>query len=89
MQFVGFWEYDPKDMEEISEIMGKCESGLEFIFGPVSIGGQHRGFTIFETEDIDKITKYVAHYAPLVDFTVYPLVRVSEFFEKYMRKHGE
>jgi hypothetical protein len=89
MKFVGFWEYDPKDMEEISKIMGKCESGLEFVLGPVSIGGQHKGFTIFETDDIDKITKYVAHYAPLVDFTVYPLVRASALFQKYTHKFDD
>jgi hypothetical protein len=89
MHFVGFWEYDPKNMKEIKQIMGKCNSGLDFIYGPVNIGGQHKGFTIFETDDMDKITKYVTHYAPLVHFKVYPLVRSGKFFEKYMEKLGD
>jgi len=77
---------DAARAKEISMIMGKCNSGLDFIFGPVNIGGQHKGFTIFETDDMDRITKYVTHYAPLVNFTIYPLERASKFFKKYMEK---
>ena len=87
MQFVGFWHYDPKDMKEIKKIMGKCNSGLDFIYGPVNIGGQPKGFTVFETDDMDKITKYVTHYAPLVHFKVLPVEKAGKFFDKYMEKY--
>ena len=69
--------------------MGKCESGLDFVFSPSIIGGQHKGFTIFETDEIEKITKYTTHYAGLVSMTVYPLIEAFAFFKKYMEKHPE
>ena len=89
MRFIAFWDYDPKDMKEIFKIMGKCGSGLDFVFSPSIIGGQHKGFTIFETDDMDKITTYVTHYAGLVNMTVYPLEEAFTFFKKYMEKHPE
>lgn len=72
MKFIGFWEYDAEDVVKVIEksrqMMAERDKGADrfakTIFGPFHISGEHRGFTIFETDDPDKLANISIFYTP-------------------------
>jgi hypothetical protein len=52
MKFISFWEMKPEDAGKVIQKFSKREEvGLKTLYGPCHIGGQAKGFTIFEADD--------------------------------------
>jgi len=92
-KFIGFWEYDLKDSEEVTErfkkIMAERGKGTEkyakLLSGPYHVGGETKGFAIYETDDVEKLTKLMVHYIPVLKLKFAPIhesTRVLELYEK-------
>lgn len=73
MKFIAFWEFDPKDAAKVIEKFKKSELGLKQLMDVHHIGGQNKGFTIFETDDEQDIIDYMCYYSPELDLKIYPI----------------
>ena len=84
LKFIAFWEYDPTDMKQLIDKFTKSKTGLEVLFEPHGIGGQHKGFTIFEADNIDEIINYIVYYTPELDFKIYPIIKSADSAKKWL-----
>lgn len=93
MKFIGFWEYCPEDTDKVLEkykLMAKeREKGTEkyakTIFGPCHFGGESKGFTIFETDNMDLLTNIAAFYLPVLTYKFVPIQESSKVAELYVK----
>jgi len=72
MRFISFWEWDPKDTRAVIDKFMKRAYELKVILEPHTVGGQHKGITVFETDSIDK---------------VYPLASSADTAKKWLEHH--
>jgi len=77
MRYVAFWEMDPNDMAKVIAKFSKRDSrpnigDFKTVFGPVSYGGGPKGFTVFETDNLDALVNYTNYYIPELKMTIYP-----------------
>jgi len=73
MKYISFWEFCPEDAEKVAEKWKRRKHRLKTLFPPHSIGGETKGFTIFESDDEDEIIKYILHYIPEMKIKVIPI----------------
>jgi hypothetical protein len=93
LKFIGFWEYALEDTDKVLEKFMKMtaerEKGSEkypkLIFGPYHIGGESKGFTIFETDNIDQLTNTTIHYIPEMKWKFVPIHESSKTAELYLK----
>jgi muconolactone delta-isomerase len=91
MKFIGFWEYNLQDVDKVLEKFKKMtaerEKGTEkypkLIFGPYHMGGESKGFTLFETDDMDQLTNTTIHYMPEMKWRFVGIQESSKTAELY------
>jgi hypothetical protein len=49
------------------------------------LGGEPKGFTIFESEDDEEIMRYVQHYSPEMSIRIVPIFESSKAVELLKR----
>jgi len=92
-KFIGFWEYNLEDAEKVVEKFKKMtamrEKGAEkypkLVFGPYHIGGESKGFTIFETDSHEHLTNTTIHYMPEMKWKFMPIHESSKVAELYLK----
>ena len=94
LKFIGFFEYDPKDADEVVErfrrataerAAGRHEDFPKVVSGPYAIGGEPKGFTIYETDNIDAITKISVYYTPVLKMKFLPIHESTRVAELYLQ----
>jgi hypothetical protein len=93
VKFIGFWEYNLEDVDKVLEkfmtMTKEREKGSEkfpkMIYGPYFIGGESKGFTIFETDNPDQLTNTTIHYMPEMRWRFAPIHEASRTAELYLR----
>ena len=79
MKYVAFWEYCKKDEKVLIEkFVKRPEQEITRITPAFHLGGQTKGFSIYEADDFITIEKFLHHYSPELNFTVYPILETSE-----------
>ena len=89
MRFVGFWEFDPEDLDNIVEKSRQTtaeredfpRSYPEIIFGPCLIGGVQKGFTVYEAEDPEQLANVSLRYMPEMRFRFIPIFETEMILE--------
>jgi hypothetical protein len=87
MKFIAFWEYDPKDTAKVIEKFKKSKTGMKTLYEPHHIGGQTKGFTIFETDDIMVIADYSSYYVPELKMKIFPIMDSAKGVESWLKHH--
>ncbi|MHA2366081.1 MAG: DUF3303 domain-containing protein [Candidatus Hodarchaeales archaeon] len=88
MQYIAFFEFDPKDYETVVKKWKESSADDErqknhpkFISKVYSLNEGTKGFVLFETDDPDKIVNYVLYYMPELKFKIQPIIESSKFAE--------
>ena len=87
MKFIGFWEFKPEDLDKILEkrkqLFAESEKEPErfakIIFGGFCYVGETKGFTVFETDDPEKL--WNTCISPEVTYKFIPIVETSKAVE--------
>lgn len=87
MKYIAFWEFDPEHLRSLIEKFMKSKVGLKLLFEPHGIGGQNKGFTIFETDSAEDILNYVAYYSPELRFKIFPITSSMDASKKWLEYH--
>jgi hypothetical protein len=88
MKFISFWEMKPEDAGKVILKFSKREEvGLKTLYGPCHIGGQAKGFTIFEADNSSAITNYTNFYTPELTMVIYPIQDSKEVAENWLKHH--
>jgi hypothetical protein len=97
LKFVWYWEYDDDKTDEVikkfGEMMALREKSSQdvpkMIFGPFQHVGASKGFTVFETDDPEKMMYMASHYVPLLRGNFVPLLENVKGVEVWRRAHGQ
>ena len=98
MKFIGFWEYKPEDFDKVIEKFKQAtaerEKGTErfakWIFMPHHFAGQCKGFSVFETDNEEKLTNMAHFYSPVMTWKFIPLQETSKCVELWAKmKKGQ
>ncbi|MFC1804023.1 DUF3303 family protein [Thermoproteota archaeon] len=79
MKFIAFLECGTEDLDKLIDIWNKRLSDkhtMKTIYPPHTIADSprgYKGFTIFETDDIEDIMHYVTEYDLVAKIKVYPI----------------
>lgn len=92
-KFIGFWEYCLEDTDKVTEkfkkIMEERGKGTEkygkLLFGPYHIGGESKGFAIYETDDMTQLTNLAVYYTPVLKLKFMPIHESSKVVELYLK----
>jgi hypothetical protein len=88
MKFIAFWEMKPEDAGKVIQKFSKREElGLKTLYGPCHIGGQAKGFTIFEADDPGVLTNYSSYYTPELTMVIYPIDDSKAVVESWLKHH--
>ena len=93
MKYVCFWEFKPEDLDTIIEKYGKAMEDREktpdrlpkILFGPYSLGGEWKGFTVYEDATPEQMTNLALHYMPEEKMRFVPLFDAKETIELYKK----
>ena len=79
MKYIAFWEYDKKDEAVLFEkFKTGPETEIKRLFPPCALGGQTKGFSLFEEDDFERAEKFCHHYAPEMKFRIFPIIEVTK-----------
>jgi hypothetical protein len=79
MKYVAFWEYCKKDEPVLIEKFKKRpEHEITRVTPAFHLGGQTKGFSIYEADDFTTVEKFIHHYSPELNFVVYPILETTE-----------
>jgi hypothetical protein len=92
MKFIAFFEYDAevsmKIIEKFRKTAAETEKGSKRfpkrIFGPFHFGGQAKGFSVYETDDPDKLSNFAAFYMPEMKMKFIPIHESARAAELYV-----
>ena len=92
-KFIGFFEYSLEDTDKVTEkftkIMEERGKGTDkygkLLFGPYHIGGESKGFAIYETDDVEQLTNLTIHYIPALKLKFAPIHESSKVVELYLK----
>ena len=92
MQFIGFWEYSAEGTDKVIERLKKMPVGekrpekfAKIIFGPYTFNGERKGFTIYETDDPEKLANVQIYYGPEMNWKFVPLIDTRKAAELYLK----
>ena len=92
VQFIGFWEYSAEGTDKVIERLKKMPVGekrpekfAKVIFGPYTFDGERRGFTIYETDDPEKLANVQIYYGPEMNWKFVPLIDTRKAAELYLK----
>jgi Domain of unknown function (DUF3303) len=79
MKYVAFWEYCKKDERVLLEKFKKRPwHDITRVTPAFHLGGQTKGFSIFDADDFIPIENFLHHYSPELNFEVYPIIETTE-----------
>jgi len=89
VKFICFWEFKPEDFDKLLEkrkqIFAEREKEPErfakIIFGGYAFVGETKGFTVYETDDVEKLLNDVLFMSPEVTYKFVPIVETSKVVE--------
>jgi len=82
MKYIVFWEYDKKvEAVLVEKFKRRPETEINRLFPPSHLGGQTKGFSLVEEEDFERIEKFYHHYAPELNFKIYPFIETIKVLE--------
>lgn len=82
VKYIVLWEYDKKDEAAVFEkFKTRPEAEVNRLLPPYALGGQTKGFSLFEDEDFERIEKYQHHYAPELKVKIFPIIEVTKLVE--------
>ncbi len=88
MKFIVFWEMKPEDIDKvIPKYRKRDELGVKTLYGPCHIGGQLKGFTIVEADDVGVLVNYSNYYAPDLTMTIYPIADSKDVVKSWTEYH--
>ena len=93
MKYIVFWEMCPEDFDKVipkfREAMEEREKGTEKFPKPLSknysVGGQWKGFMLYEDATPEQLANVVLHYRPEVKFKIMPIVEAAKTIEIYLK----
>jgi hypothetical protein len=93
LKFIGFFEHDLKDtdavVEKFRQMTAEREKGTQkypkLLYGSYYIGGESKGFGIYETDDMETITNLTIHYIPVLRCKFLPIHESSKWLELYLQ----
>ena len=93
MQLIAFWEYKaediPKVIEKLSQMTAEREKGTErvakIVYGPYNFNGETKGFTVYETDDPDKLMNLAIFYGPEMTWKFVPLIDTKKAAELWLK----
>lgn len=91
MKFIAFLECGQDDLDEFIDIWKKrvtASHTVKTLFPPHTIADApkgYKGFTIFETDDIEDIMHYVTEYGRVAKIQVFPIWESSKGAELYKK----
>ena len=82
VKYIVFWEYDKKDEAAVFEkFKTRPEAEINRLLPPYALGGQTKGFSLFEEEDFERLEKFGHYFAPLFKFKVFPIIELTKLVE--------
>lgn len=93
MKYIAFWEFDPEDMDKVIEknmqVLAAREKGIEkfpkTLSDSYSIGGEYKGFILYETDDPDQLTNVILHFRPEMKWKFMPIFDSTKVIELYQK----
>ena len=93
MKYICFWEFKPEDFDKMIEKYKQAMEGREkvpekfpkILFGPYSLGGEWKGFTVYEDATPEQMTNLILHYTPEEKMKFVPIFEGAKFIEIYMK----
>lgn len=82
MLFIAFWEYNAEDtakvIEKLKQATAEREKGTEkfakLVYGPYHFNGKQSGFSVYETDDADKLMNISIFYSPEMTWKFKPII---------------
>ena len=89
MNYIAFWEFKPEDLEKVIEkfkyAMAEREKGTgkfpKILFPPHSIGGEYKGFTIYEDATPEQLMNVTMYFSPEEKVKFMPIFEVAKLIE--------
>jgi hypothetical protein len=93
MNYIAFWEFSPEDFDKVIEktkhAMAEREKGSEkfpkILFPPHGMGGEWRGFTIYENATPEQLLNTMLYYAPEEKVKFVPIFDSAKAMEHYLK----
>jgi hypothetical protein len=92
MNVVAFFEMNPDDFDKAIEKFQEVSAAREnetgkypkAIFGPVSMGGQWKGFVVYENPTDEQLNAVVLQYRGIMSLKFIPIFDSVEVIKQYM-----
>jgi hypothetical protein len=93
MDFIGYFEFDPKDFDDIIPLFQKAMAVREkepdkfptIEYGPVSMAGGWKGFSIYHDPTSEQMNAIVIHYMPYMTFKFVNISPAPKMIEQYLK----
>jgi len=93
MKFIAFWEYNAEDtakcIDKLKQAMAERDKGTErfakMIFGPYHFNGETKGFSVYETDDPDKLMNIAIFYGPEMKWKFIPIIETGKSAELWLK----
>jgi len=93
VHFIAFWEYRAEDTEKTIQKLRKRMAEMEkttktfakLVFGPYTFNGETKGFSVYETDDPDKLTNLAIFYHPEMTWKFVPLIDTQKGAELWLK----
>jgi len=89
MNYIAFWEYCPEDFDKVIEKykqrMKMPEKFPKILFPPHGMGGEHKGFTLYENVTPEQLINIVLHYRPEMKLKFVPILETAKVIELYQK----
>ncbi|MFX0201505.1 MAG: DUF3303 domain-containing protein [Candidatus Hodarchaeota archaeon] len=93
MKYIAFFELDPEDFEKVIEKyrqgLAEIEKGTEKYPKPLSepygMGGEFKGFQLYETDNPEQLVNLALYYAPEMKHKFVPIFEVAKVIELYQK----
>ena len=93
MKYIAFFELDPEDFDKVIEkyrqVLAETEKGTEkypkALSKPYGMGGEFKGFQLFETDDPEQMANIALHYAPEMKHKFVPIFEIAKVVELYQK----
>lgn len=93
VKYIAFFELDPEDFEKVIEKyrqgLAEIEKGTEKYPKPLSepygMGGEFKGFQLYETDNPEQLVNLALYYAPEMKHKFVPIFEVAKVIELYQK----
>jgi hypothetical protein len=91
--FIAFWEYSAEDTAKVIEKFNKAteerkkgtEKFAKLVYGPYHFNGKQEGFSVYETDDPDKLMNISIFYAPEMTWKFKPIIETRKAAELWLK----